>query len=51
MLNEINLNCDENAPPVFDSVISPPVFNNFKWFIDYTLQGDKCTFFFQPGLI
>lgn len=32
MLNEINLNCDENALPVFESVICAraPVFNNFK---------------------
>lgn len=32
MLNEINLNCDENALLVFESVISAPapVFNNFK---------------------
>lgn len=32
MLNEINLNCDENALPVFESVISAPapVFNNCK---------------------
>lgn len=32
MLNEINLNCDENALPVFESVISArvPVFNILK---------------------
>lgn len=32
MLNEINLNCDENALPVFESVIFSHalVFNNLK---------------------
>lgn len=55
MLNEINLNCDENAPLVFKSMISAaaPLITHVMTRFRYTfiaITGVYCTFI-HKGLI